>query len=92
LRIRLSDQEHAEALHRRYCDFWLVDGELELAAVARPSRVWASEETLKIIEVDFDALDQYQPGPGRHRRQVMTGSSPVSPGSPSEAIAIFASC
>ncbi|MGC2225098.1 MAG: hypothetical protein WA624_23390 [Methylocella sp.] len=30
--IRLSDQEHAEALHRRYCDFWLVDGELELNA------------------------------------------------------------
>ena len=28
--IRLSDQAHAEALHRRYCDFWLVDGELEL--------------------------------------------------------------
>jgi len=27
--IRLSDPEHAEALHRRYCDFWLVDGELE---------------------------------------------------------------
>jgi hypothetical protein len=23
---------HAEALHRRYCDFWLVDGELELNA------------------------------------------------------------
>ena len=30
--IRLSDQAHAEALHRRYCDFWLVDGELELNA------------------------------------------------------------
>jgi len=30
--IRLSDQAHAEALHRRYCDFWLVDGELELHA------------------------------------------------------------
>jgi hypothetical protein len=27
--IRLSDKEHAEALHRRYCDFWLVDAELE---------------------------------------------------------------
>jgi hypothetical protein len=22
--------EHAKALHRRYCDFWLVDGEIEL--------------------------------------------------------------
>jgi hypothetical protein len=30
--IRLSDPEHAEALHRRYCDFWLVDVELELNA------------------------------------------------------------
>jgi hypothetical protein len=30
--IRLSDPEHAEALHHRYCDFWLVDGELELNA------------------------------------------------------------
>ena len=28
--IRLIDNAHAEALHRRYCDFWLVDGELEL--------------------------------------------------------------
>jgi hypothetical protein len=25
--IRLSDPSHAEALHHRYCDFWLVDGE-----------------------------------------------------------------
>jgi len=30
--IRLSDPAHAEALHHRYCDFWLVDGELELNA------------------------------------------------------------
>ena len=40
--IRLSDQEHAEALHHRYCDFWLVDGELELNAptfgLARPHK------------------------------------------------------
>jgi hypothetical protein len=45
--IRLSDQEHAEALHRRYCDFWLVDGELELnaarfgASAKRPARISA---------------------------------------------------
>jgi hypothetical protein len=32
--IRLSDQAHADALHHRYCDFWLVDGELELNAPA----------------------------------------------------------
>ncbi len=30
--IRLSDPAHAEALHRRYCNFWLVDGALELNA------------------------------------------------------------
>jgi hypothetical protein len=30
--IRLSDAPHADALHRRYCDFWAVDGELELNA------------------------------------------------------------
>src|ERR1700730_9817617 len=38
--IRLSDPAHAEALNHRYCDFWLVDGELELNAptfgLARP--------------------------------------------------------
>jgi hypothetical protein len=38
--IRLSDPAHAEALHRRYCDFWLVDAELERKAptfgLARP--------------------------------------------------------
>jgi hypothetical protein len=38
--IRLSDPAHADALHHRYCDFWLVDRELELNAptfgVARP--------------------------------------------------------
>jgi hypothetical protein len=38
--IRLSDPAHAEALHHRYCDFWLVDSELELNApmfgLARP--------------------------------------------------------
>jgi len=40
--IRLSDPAHAEALHHRYCDFWLVDGELELNAptfgLARPHK------------------------------------------------------
>jgi hypothetical protein len=30
--IRLCDPEHAKALHRRYCDWWLLDGELELCA------------------------------------------------------------
>lgn len=30
--IRLTDPVHADALYRRYCDFWLVDGEMELSA------------------------------------------------------------
>ena len=30
--IRPSDPAHAEALHHRYCNFWLVDGALELNA------------------------------------------------------------
>lgn len=30
--LRLYDPEHAAALHRRYCDWWLLDGELELNA------------------------------------------------------------
>jgi hypothetical protein len=40
--IRLSDPAHADALHHRYCDFWLVDRELELNAptfgLARPHK------------------------------------------------------
>ena len=32
--IRLNDEAHAQALHRRYCDFWMVDRELELNAPA----------------------------------------------------------
>ncbi len=39
--IRISDKAHAEALYRRYCDFWLVDGEMELNAPSfgtRPKR------------------------------------------------------
>lgn len=31
-KIRRDDPHHAAALHRRYCDFWLVDGEMELNA------------------------------------------------------------
>ncbi|MFD6319834.1 PGN_0703 family putative restriction endonuclease [Methylorubrum thiocyanatum] len=31
--------DHARALHRRYCDWWLVDSELELAAMPAPPPV-----------------------------------------------------
>jgi hypothetical protein len=44
--IRISDKAHAEALNRRYCDFWLVDGEMELNAPrfgAQAKRNTASE-------------------------------------------------
>ena len=40
--IRLSDPAHAEALHRRYCDFWLIDGELDGTERAD---VWSSPPT-----------------------------------------------
>ena len=38
--IRLNDPDHAQALYRRYCDFWLVDGEMELhaASMSRPRK------------------------------------------------------
>ena len=31
--------DHARALHRRYADFWLVDGELDVAAATAPAPV-----------------------------------------------------
>jgi hypothetical protein len=36
--IRRKDSAHADALHRRYCDFWLVDGEMELNASRAPAQ------------------------------------------------------
>jgi hypothetical protein len=39
--IRRRDPSHGGALHRRYCDFWLLDGEMELNAPSfgmRPKR------------------------------------------------------
>jgi hypothetical protein len=36
--IRLSDPLHAAALHRRYCDWWLVDGEIELELASSPKK------------------------------------------------------
>jgi hypothetical protein len=31
--IRLCDQEHANALHHRYCDWWRIDAEIEKHAL-----------------------------------------------------------
>lgn len=39
--------DHARALHRRYTDWWLVDGELELAAMPTPAPVPASAPTAR---------------------------------------------
>jgi hypothetical protein len=58
--IRLSDPAHAESLHRRYCDFWLVDGELERNAARcglpakRPARKPppASEDTANPVPAE----------------------------------------
>ena len=57
---RLSDQPHADALHRRYCNFWRVDSELELnaarvglptkRAARKPAR--APEDAATPISVD----------------------------------------
>jgi hypothetical protein len=41
--IRLSDPAHAEALHGRYCNFWLVDGERSWPN--RPSKTVCSKKT-----------------------------------------------
>ena len=43
--IRRHDTAHADALHRRYCDFWLVDGVMELNAprIGSPTNQPASE-------------------------------------------------
>ncbi|GJE44610.1 PGN_0703 family putative restriction endonuclease [Methylobacterium soli] len=38
--------EHARALHRRYSDWWLVDGELELNAVPSPAGSGTAELTV----------------------------------------------
>jgi hypothetical protein len=58
--IRLSDPAQADALHHRYCDFWLVDGELELNAARfglpakRPARqpAKAPEDAANPIQVE----------------------------------------
>ena len=63
--IRLSDQAHAEALHRRYCDFWLVDGELELNAAR--FGLPAKRPTRKPVEPSKDTAS---PSPDTSKRRV----------------------
>lgn len=55
--IRYSDPSHAEALYRRYCDFWAVDGELELNAPSFGSRRKTAARTpANAIDKDDAAL------------------------------------
>jgi hypothetical protein len=81
--IRHSDQAHAEALHRRYCDFRLVDGEMELnaprfglskkrmssAPAAAPNKLAAPDETIAQVPA------------GSPKRRVSKGTSkaPATP-------------
>jgi hypothetical protein len=37
-------EEYARALHRRYTDFWLVDGEIELALAEAATLMWSAKE------------------------------------------------
>ncbi|BCM86315.1 hypothetical protein [Methylobacterium indicum] len=41
--------DHARALHRRYTDWWLVDGELDLAAAAATQK---PVESMTILDTD----------------------------------------
>ena len=73
--IRLSDKGHAKALHRRYCDFWLVDGEIELNAPSfgmRPKR--AADKTADMSgEASAEATvgaHAKRLAPGRKRKAV----------------------
>jgi hypothetical protein len=71
--IRLSDPAHAEALHRRYCDFWLVDGELELNATRfslpanRPARKPAKPPEDAANPVPAETHPSVSRGPRRRR-------------------------
>jgi hypothetical protein len=75
--IPLSDAVHAEALHRRYCDFWLVDGKLELNAArfGLPARQAPGPQTGKGAR----GCGQHYPGSRRHPSSVSRGPSRKHP-------------
>lgn len=63
--IRYSDPSHAEALYRRYCDSWAVDGELELNAPSFGARTKTSiGPPANAPSEDFEALPD-EPAPKR---------------------------
>jgi hypothetical protein len=74
--IRLSDQGHAEALHCRYCDFWLVDGELELnaAGFGLPAKPRARKPPLA-------PEDLANPAPAEKSKRRVARDKPKAPGS-----------
>jgi hypothetical protein len=74
--IRLSDQAHAEALHRRYCDFWLVDGELELNAAR--FGLPAKRPTRKPPRAPEDLAN---PAPAEKSKRRVARDKPKAPGS-----------
>lgn len=61
--IRLTDPVHADALYRRYCDFWLVDGEMELNAP-----LFGALRNAKKIEPATPAAPLALPAPQKKRR------------------------
>ncbi|MCF4124936.1 MULTISPECIES: PGN_0703 family putative restriction endonuclease [Methylobacterium] len=63
--------DHARALHRRYTDWWLVDGELDLAAASTPAEATVSPIT------DTSALRRMQTRAPR-RRPSRSPGLPVS--------------
>lgn len=55
---RLTDKRHADALHRRYCDFWLVDGEMELnAATSGPKAETETKAAIPLAEAPEKVSD-----------------------------------
>lgn len=69
--IRLTDEDHAKALHRRYLDFWLVDGEIELHD-AQPAEALQSRKAAP-SQADGPLL----PKPAKRRERKVAG--PESP-------------
>ncbi|GJD64582.1 hypothetical protein MPEAHAMD_4765 [Methylobacterium frigidaeris] len=55
--------DHARALHRRYTDFWLVDGELDLAAAAATQK-----PNEGMTALDTDAAYRHRMASSRSRK------------------------
>lgn len=62
--IRLFDEDHAKALHRRYLDYWLVDGEIDLHE-AQPAK---PRKAVKAAPAQIDPEPSTEPAPRPKRR------------------------